>query len=311
MKRKVVRIGPSTMMVSLPSQWVKQNNISPGEELEAHLKPKEIIFSRGEYKPQQKEIILDVTLFNTFLLVRYLEMLYLNNYHKIVLVHSRQDIEDEKNQRKLNVRNFIKYLSTRLIGMEIVFQTVNMTELYCLISEKDDELDKIERRIYYLIKESFQELLASIDKDFSKFCHIAYDHHDNIVKFILYYLRTLDQSDKSIGEKKALYSLYLLIDKQIDQFRHICDVINQLGCTFKIKNLLKEIIEFNYEMFSMLQRGKVSNELITKKYLLIQKIDKTKYTKEEVKIILEAKFLVMILNDFVRTIIIRNIVVKT
>ena len=64
-------------------------------------------------------------------------------------------------------------------------------------------------------------------------------------------------------------------------------------------------------MFSMLQRGKVSNELITKKYLLIQKIDKTKYTKEEVKIILEAKFLVMILNDFVRTIIIRNIVVKT
>ena len=33
MKRKVAQIGPSTLMVSLPMKWVKENNVSKGDEL--------------------------------------------------------------------------------------------------------------------------------------------------------------------------------------------------------------------------------------------------------------------------------------
>ena len=33
MQRKVIQQGPSTLMVSLPSKWVKENNIKKGEEL--------------------------------------------------------------------------------------------------------------------------------------------------------------------------------------------------------------------------------------------------------------------------------------
>ena len=34
MKRRVIQQGPSTLMISLPSKWVKENNIKRGDEIE-------------------------------------------------------------------------------------------------------------------------------------------------------------------------------------------------------------------------------------------------------------------------------------
>lgn len=308
MKRKVVKIGPSTLMVSLPSKWVKENNIRQGEELEANLKQKEIIFSKEEHKLQQKEITLDVTSFNTFLLVRYLEMLYLNNYHKITFLHNNSEIEDEKNHRKLNLGNFIKHLSNRFIGMEVVSQTATRTELQCFLLYQENDLDKIEKRIYFLVKESFQEMLQYLENDYFKFHEVVPDHHDSIVKFIAYYLRILDQSDKSIEEKRIFYSLYLIIDQLIDRFRHISRAINKYGCTPKVKKLLQEVFEFDFELFQMLHKEKINSGLIPKRYDLIQKLERIDYTKEELMIVLEAKAFLDVFNDFARAVIVKEMV---
>jgi phosphate uptake regulator len=50
MKRKVSRIGPSTLMVSLPSKWVKEYHISAGDELEINEEGPTIKVSKGTIK---------------------------------------------------------------------------------------------------------------------------------------------------------------------------------------------------------------------------------------------------------------------
>ena len=37
MKRKVVKQGKSTLMISLPSKWVKDNNINRGDEIDLQI----------------------------------------------------------------------------------------------------------------------------------------------------------------------------------------------------------------------------------------------------------------------------------
>lgn len=97
MKRKVARIGPSTLMVSLPSKWCKENSISPGEELEVDPSGNHILVSRGETKLASKDIELNLTQFHHY--PRHLvATAYKCGYDSIKARYStlaeRKDIED-------------------------------------------------------------------------------------------------------------------------------------------------------------------------------------------------------------------------
>ena len=45
MKRKVAKIGPSTLMISLPTKWVKANNVKKGDEINIIQNNKELIIN--------------------------------------------------------------------------------------------------------------------------------------------------------------------------------------------------------------------------------------------------------------------------
>ena len=306
MKRKVAQIGPSTLMVSLPTKWVKENGIKKGDELEVTLDKTNISYSLNEKKEVQKEIVLDVSKFNKYLLSRNLEMLYIQGYSKIALIYNNYKICDNKNNEELGIKGLIKDLNNRFIGMEIISQTNNSTHLKCFLFNEEKKLKIIEKRIFYLLKETIDEFLLSLDGGHKRFHEDVYNHHDNIIKFITYYLRMLESSNKSVEEKNQLYSMYLIIDKMVDKFRHINEMVYEHNCTTKVKNSLKEIFIFMEELFISLHKGKLNSELIDKRYNLIKKIKETEYSLEELKVINEARFFLDVINDFSRTIIVNN-----
>ena len=57
MKRKLVRQGSSTLMISLPSKWVKSNNLDKGSEIDIDEKENvlEISVERKEKKSRDKD----------------------------------------------------------------------------------------------------------------------------------------------------------------------------------------------------------------------------------------------------------------
>ncbi len=60
MKRKVVKHGPSTLIVSLPVKWTKNNGINPGDELEVDQIGKKLIIST-ESTPESRTTEIDIT----------------------------------------------------------------------------------------------------------------------------------------------------------------------------------------------------------------------------------------------------------
>ncbi len=60
MKRKVNKIGPSTLMVSLPSKWAKGQGIKAGDEIELTEEESRVIISK-ETVPKKLEINIDLS----------------------------------------------------------------------------------------------------------------------------------------------------------------------------------------------------------------------------------------------------------
>lgn len=307
MKRKVAQIGPSTLMVSLPSKWVKANKVRKGDELDVNLNKSDICFSNKTKEKTDKEITVDISNYEKYFIGRYLETLYISNYDYIKLIHSKPTVFDYKTNKGVNVLKLIKKRIERYIGMEIISQTSNQTELRCFLLNEERDPNKIEKRIFYLIKDAFDEFLASLDNNYPEYLDNVQDYHANITKFITYYLRVLNSSDKSEDEKLLLYSLYCLIDKIIDKFRHLNEAIEKYGCSKRIKLILVEQFNLFMNYFDALHKRKFSGELSKQRYGLKWKIDKSNYTLNEFKVISEIKILLDITNEFCRVIIVKDL----
>ncbi len=268
---------------------------------------KEIIFSLSERKPKEKEITLDISSFPSFWLTRYLETLYINNYTKIILTYSNKEIFRNPTGDWENLRQAIKRISNRFIGMEIVAQTASMTELHCFISQEEKDIGQIEKRIFFLWKDAIDELLHHIEKDTPLSYQEIYEQHDNIIRFITYYLRMLGQSALPEEEKRQRFAFYMIFDKVLDKYRHLGNRIEQYGCSKKVKKYLEDIFKLVQDLFLMMYKQEADMELIKRRYDLVERIVKEKFTVEELRVMAEADIFLNILNDLGRMVIVRKL----
>lgn len=83
MKRKVMRIGPATLVVSLPSVWAKKFNIKKGEDIDVEERGRSLSIST-EKQSSLDSAMLDVTKIQP-LIFRAIGILYKLGYHKMIL----------------------------------------------------------------------------------------------------------------------------------------------------------------------------------------------------------------------------------
>ncbi|MEA3430026.1 MAG: hypothetical protein U9R08_02015 [Nanoarchaeota archaeon] len=298
MKRKVNRVGQNTLTVSLPSKWVEENKIEKGNELNINTEGNNITLSKSEIKKKCKEISFNIDNYNYFALNRHLTILYRMDFDRIILTYSNNLILHPKKQKEMSLNKSIIKLIERYIGAEIVSQSTKKTEIECFVTSEILNLQKIEQRIYFLMKQAMNEMINSIGKDYKEFHDTMYNIHDNISKFINYYLRTLYASDKEKEEKKLSYALYQVIDKVVDKLRHIDEAIFTYGCTPKAKKLLKEIFNYFCEQMLLIKQKEVGSDFIQKRYSIVDKVKKTNFTIKELRVIMEADLLLNTINDF-------------
>ena len=55
MKRKLVKQGTTTLMISLPSKWLKNNALNKGDEIEISDDQNGLIITKGAAKQQKKK----------------------------------------------------------------------------------------------------------------------------------------------------------------------------------------------------------------------------------------------------------------
>ncbi len=179
MKRKVVQQGPSTLMVSLPSKWVKENNVSKGDELDLAEEKGKIILTVE--KPSSESVskehaVVDFGVFNEY----FVNYFYQKGYDEVLI--RCKDPE---------VAALVEKRARELMGFEVVEKGKNFVRVKSLMKIDNQEFDTVLRKLFQItlvmgdkITEALEqkseqkkkELLAEVvldEKENNKYCDLC------------------------------------------------------------------------------------------------------------------------------------------
>lgn len=138
MKRKVVQHGPSTLIISLPSKWIKNHNVKKGDELDVSEIGNDIVVRNSNIVHSEK-IEFNATPFGG-MIPRVLHALYKRGANDITLLYDNPE----------TFKLIEKSLGKEAVGFEILETSKN----YCLIknvSEGTKEFGQVMRQTFLLL----------------------------------------------------------------------------------------------------------------------------------------------------------------
>lgn len=151
MERKLVKHGPNTLTVSLPSKWVKSHNLKNGQKITVNqlqegllITPQKRIFERIEITITKKE---------DWYLEKMLRHLYTSGYDEIIINY------EDKSQLKL-----IRESLTLLTGLEVVESGTSFCRIRCTISLDESEYEQTVKRMLWIILSHFDYFIEDCQK---------------------------------------------------------------------------------------------------------------------------------------------------
>jgi len=252
MRRKIFKLGKSTLVVSLPSKWAKKYNITSGDELEVQEKERNISFStEKEYSEEEAEI--DITDLNEELIKLYLTGAYVKGYDKIKIIFERQE----------NM-----YLAQETINSLIGLAVIEQGNSYCVAGEvsgtTDKQFDNVFRRIFLLIMSIAEDSLTALEKE-DKETLTAIERRDlDVDKFTNFCLRVLNKKGYKEYDKTAImFDVIQELEELGDNYEGMSkDLLG--GSSIKIRKELRsiykesnELIRVFYELFYNFKKEKI------------------------------------------------------
>ena len=197
MKRRIVKQGNSTLTISLPASWTKQQDLKDKDEVDVEERD-EGLYIGARKLPAPRSISVDLTGFNNNLIRRYLYSLYKQGYEEIELTFS--DFTVDKNNKKIDTLRYIQEIVNHLFGVEIVDQKKNFCRIKDLTGVLEDEFDRMLSRIIFSLSTIFSSFKDFLKKGLTNE-DILYQH-EVIEKFSIYCHRLLN---KRIHPKATIY----------------------------------------------------------------------------------------------------------
>jgi len=229
MKRKVISIAGKTSVISLPSTWIKKNEVKKGDELEVIDKENRLIIDTEKYS---KTINLDK---NTTFDKRYIADMYKRGYDKIKI-----------NFKDTAVLNEIKRMEP--LGYEVIDQSMNSCTISYIRKEKDD-FDNMLRKSFRLAKEMGELLLNYFNNKEVDLEQIR-DFESLNNKLTDECLRQLNKKGYETGHKTTfLYVITREIESLADIFKYIIDDLNEIN-----KKPSEESIEYYSKAFNFFKQ---------------------------------------------------------
>jgi phosphate uptake regulator len=153
--RRLQRIGSSTL-ISLPSQWVKDNNLKKGSIVSMDVSRDNtlIVFPSGEAAESAKEVTIQYSPASMDSLVNQVYGAYLLGYDMIRVKASGSITYEDAERFKRAMR--------KLVGLEIVEEDRQTISSQFLLDPNTLDAEKILRRMNSLVAGMFREMLEAI-----------------------------------------------------------------------------------------------------------------------------------------------------
>ncbi len=238
MRRKVVKQGPSTLMISLPSAWVKTYEITKGSDLEVEEQEKRLLIST-ERSVQKEQLEVDIAELYPMNMAT-VKALYKAGYDNLKITFS-----DSK--KILDIQNAPR---EEITGFEITEQGSN----YCIVHKIEEGVmegfEPILRRTFLLLLTMAEKSIISVkEKDLDELKQLAMLETSNN-RFTTYCLRQLSKT----GYKKPnkLQFIYMVVDK-LEKIANEYKLLLEYLADNQKKDLSEETYEY-YEKVSQMMR---------------------------------------------------------
>lgn len=240
-RRKIVLHGPATLTVSLPSTWVKSNNLKKGDELNVDEDGKLLKVYPWEERLRVKKIKMSIPELDNESIGSIISVLHKSGYDEVELAYKNPDV----------VKVIRERINSMLIGYEIIEQKGNMCIVKNVSGDHPSELDALIRRSFLvalsLAKNSLEEIKKGKSGNLSEV--LVLEQTNN--KLTNYCHRLLNK--KPYKDEKTIYTYLVLWIVE-----SICDDYRDLVKLFISKPELKisENLASLYEEVNDLLQGK-------------------------------------------------------
>jgi len=251
MKRKIAKIGPSTLMVSLPNKWAKEQGLKKGDEIDVIEQDNALTISTKKSKTSKK---LDIHLKHAdSFLTRMISRPYIAGYDELHVT-----FEDPKVLQKIS-----KTLSEGYMGFIIVEQGPKSCIIKNIAEEYEEELDRFINKTYMSIITFAKESLDLIKKkEFRKLEGLGKVYKITI-KFGRLCLRIVNKKGcKNNLDLQSYYpitSTYSIIRSLMHMGNVLISLCEDMEClkpntkiqpeTLKVYRKLVELIEESYMLY--------------------------------------------------------------
>lgn len=220
MKRKVSQIGPSTLMVSLPSKWVKQNNIHKGDEVEVEVGEKELRIG-VDNRPTWSKVEIDITGLDRTSIAFRIRSCYRIGYDEIHVHYKNEIVPHFRINERVNTLSVIHFEVGRLVGLEVVQQEKGFVMIKDYSSNSIDDFDNSLRRIFLMINSLSKDFIQALSTYDSALLESFERKHDTITKFVSYSLRLLNKRVyHGAHEMAILYHIVDSLDSIVDVYKY-------------------------------------------------------------------------------------------
>jgi len=140
-QRKLVKLGKSTLVISLPAGWVREKGLKAGDTLTLYIDDSEITivpFSSGTSHKISARI--KVKRIENDVLYRMIVSAYIAGAQDII-------IEIENSSLVREVLKQVKWATSHLIGLEVVDQSLNRVTLQAFTDVQAQSLESLINRI--------------------------------------------------------------------------------------------------------------------------------------------------------------------
>ena len=281
MKRKVIKQGPATLMISLPSKWAKNIGLKQGDEVELIEKGNGLLISSGSVS-EGKECLIELkNIKQPRQISRPIFIQFRKGYDIMKITFDDRSILD-------HIRRYLDVM----MGFEITEQGNN----YCIIKNvakiDSSEFDNLFRRYFLVTLRMADESINFIEKkDFVSLKDTALlENTQN--KLYATCSRMVNKSTLPRDRATAMFLLLQRMEDIGDDYKYMCQYLNQL----KPKNVSKEIIKLykdinvmlrnTYDFYYKKESIFANNIISDKKKLIVTALDLLeKVQKKELRLV--------------------------
>jgi len=185
MERKIMSLGRSSLVISLPRHWTRLNGLNKGDVVSLAVQRDRslVVFPGGERKREPKEMTLHIDADEKeSLIVRKLIGCYLNGYSGIKITSS--NILSVP-QRKA-IRNIV-----RMLYMRVMDSDAKTVYIQTLIDESKAQLELAINRMYLISRSMCTDALNSLKNQDTMLAKAVFSLDDDVDHFSFFILRLL------------------------------------------------------------------------------------------------------------------------